>query len=57
MFGLLFWGLNDKEKGMTNAFSYERLTSNLCLVYLEVKLEEKACASCINNKNANKHQK
>ena len=43
-FGLHFWSLNDKEKGMTNAFSSKKLTSKLCLVYLEIKLQQNKCA-------------
>ena len=40
-FGLHFWRLNKKEKGMANAFSRQKLTSKLCLVYLKVKLRQK----------------
>ena len=37
-FGLPFSRLQNKEKGMANALSGYKLTSKLCLVYLEVKL-------------------
>ena len=37
-FGLYFWRLNDEEKGMTKAFRCYKLTSKMCLVYLDVKL-------------------
>ena len=57
MFGLPFLGLNDKEKGLTNAFTCKKLTSKLYLVYLDVKLQENTCAHCINNKTVKKHQK
>ena len=36
-FGLRFWRLNDREKGMTNIFSCFKLTSKL---YLVIKLPE-----------------
>ena len=39
-FGLLFWGLNNKEKSMANALSVKKLKSKLCLVYFEVKLQQ-----------------
>ena len=47
-FDLRFWTLKDKEKGMTNVFSGRKLTSKLCLVYLEVKLEKNKCSCCRN---------
>ena len=47
MFGLSVWRLNDREKGMTNFFTNKKLTSKLCLVYLEVKLQQNRCNSCI----------
>ena len=37
--GLCFLRLNDRKKNTTNAFSCYKLTSKLCLVYLEVKLQ------------------
>ena len=37
-FDLRFSRLNNREKGMTNAFSRYKLTSKLSLVYLEVTL-------------------
>ena len=57
MFGLHFLGLNEKERGITNAFNCKKLTRKLCVVYLQVKLQENTCACCINNKLASKHQK
>ena len=39
-FGLRFWKLNDRKKGTTNVSSSYKLTSKLCLVYLEVKLQQ-----------------
>ena len=47
MFGLSVCRLNDREKGMTNFFTNKKLTSKLCLVYLEVKLQQSRCNSCI----------
>ena len=46
-FCLRFRRLNDKKKGLPNAFSAKNLTSNHCLVNLEVKLQENKCACCI----------
>ena len=43
-FGLRFWKLNDKEKGMTKIFRGKKLTSKLCLVHLQVKLQQNRCA-------------
>ena len=45
-FGLRFWRLHDRGKDMTNAFRGKKLTSKLCLVYLQVKLRQNKCASC-----------
>ena len=45
--GLSFWSLNDSEKRRTNAFSSCELKTKLCLVYLEVKLQENICGICI----------
>ena len=49
-FGLCFWNLNDREKGTTNAFNSYKLTSKLCLMHLQVKLQRMAVA--FSNKNA-----
>ena len=38
---LLFLMLNDREKGRSNAFSCYKLTSKLCPMYLDVKLQDK----------------
>ena len=46
-FGLRFLRLNDKEKGMTIAFCGTKLATKLCLVYLEVELQENRCACCL----------
>ena len=46
-FGVRFWRLNDGEKGMTDTFSGRKLTSKLCCVYLEVKLQQNTCTCCI----------
>ena len=46
-FHLRFWRLNNKEKGMNNAFSDYKLSSKLWLVYLEVKLRQTRCGFCI----------
>ena len=35
-FGLQFQRLNDKKKGMTQAFSSYKLTSEMCMVYLKL---------------------
>ena len=43
-FGFLFWKLNNKEKYITDTFSHYKLTSKLCLVYFEVKLQQNRCA-------------
>ena len=64
-FGLCFCRLNDRDKGTTNAFSSHKLTTKLCLVYLEVKIEVrllhlvmKMPENCrkIRHLEANKHQ-
>ena len=55
--GFRFGRLNNMEKGMTNAFSRKNLTSKLCVVYLQVKLQENRCTCWLSNKNANKQQK
>ena len=47
MFGLRFWSLNDKENVMTNAFSSYKLRRKLCVVYIEVKLQQGWCTCCI----------
>ena len=39
-FGLCIWRLNGGEKSKTNAFNCYKLTSNLCMVYLDVKLQQ-----------------
>ena len=39
-FGWPFWRLNDRKKGTTKDFSSYKLTSKLCLMYLEVKLQQ-----------------
>ena len=46
-FHLRFWRLNHRDKGMNNAFSSYKLTSKLCLLYFEVKLQQKRCDCCI----------
>ena len=46
-FGLCFWSLHDTKKGTTNAFSSYKLTSKLCLLYLEVKLKQNKQGCCI----------
>ena len=46
-FRLCFSRLHNEEKDMNNAFSSYELTTKLCLVYLEVKLQQNRCSCCI----------
>ena len=39
-----FWRLNDRQKGMTNAFSGKNQIVKLCLVYLHFKQQQSTCA-------------
>ena len=39
-FGLCLWSLNDKKKGTAKDFSSYKLTSKLCLMYLDVKPQQ-----------------
>ena len=47
MFGLRFWKLNDKQKGMSNGSSCKKWTIKLWLVYLVFKLQENRCSFSI----------
>ena len=38
--GLRFQRLNDRNKNKAKAFGSYKVTSNLCLAYLEVKLQQ-----------------
>ena len=42
-FCLRFWKLKDNRKGTTTTFSSYKLTRKLCLVYLDLKLQEDRC--------------
>ena len=46
-FGLPVWRLNDREKGITNAFSGKKLTRKLYAVYFEIKVQQNRCDCCI----------
>ena len=37
-FGLCFWRLSDKKKGTTKTLGSYKVTSKLCVMYLDVKL-------------------
>ena len=39
-----FLRLNDKKKCMTNAFRGKKLTTKLCVVYIQVKLQQSRSA-------------
>ena len=39
-FHLRLWRISQTEKAMNNAFSSYNLTSELCLLYLETKLQQ-----------------
>ena len=56
-FGLRFWMLNDRGKGMINTLSKKKLTSKLWLVYLQVKLQQKSTSAAISYKSRNKQRK
>ena len=47
MFNLRFWRIKQLHKGMNNAFSSYKLTSKICLLYLEVKLQQNRRGCCI----------
>ena len=39
-FGLSFWKLHDTKRGTTKAFGSYKVTSKLCLIYLELQLQQ-----------------
>ena len=43
MFHLRFWRPNHRKKGMNYAFSSYKVTRKLCLVHLEIKLQQNRC--------------
>ena len=47
MFYLGLWRISDKEKHTIAVFSCFKLTRNLCLVYLKVKMLQNRCCCCI----------
>ena len=52
--GLHFLRLKDRKKGMTKAFGSYKVTSKLCVVYLELKLEQDTCGRYIDKLKCHK---
>ena len=50
-----FRRLSDSRKGTANAFNCYRLTSKVCLVYLQVKMQQRSSGQCIRQLKCHKN--